>query len=159
MLSSQPVAEHGSSFSSPLLQGWKWCLVLFQHGEASCAAETIKCTGAKAVNAHPHASGLCHALSDSPSCQPPAGSSSSLLPWSCAQKLSEESTEGNKAEESSHFPRELRSRCYDPLVKCVSVTFVAPVRDFTVLSMTPTKLQSRISAGASYSCCLSHSVW
>lgn len=37
--------------------------MLFQHGEASCAVEKIKCLGRKGVDACPHASGLCPALS------------------------------------------------------------------------------------------------
>lgn len=99
--------------------------VLFQRGEASHAAKKMKCFGSQGVDASPRASGLCPALSTQlPSCQAPAGSGSGLLPSTCAQKLSEESTKGSKAEESFPFPGARRWRCQDPLAKYIPVTLL-----------------------------------
>lgn len=84
--------------------------MFFQRGEGSCAAEKIKCFGRKGVDTCSQVFVL-PSPSDLPRCQAAAGSGSSLLPSTCAQKLSEESTKRSKAEESSHFPGVLSSRC------------------------------------------------
>lgn len=67
---------------------------------------------------------------------------------------SEAKQEEHKAESSSLFPSVLKSRCQDPLVKYLSVSFCCSCQ----VLQCDTKSQSHVSAGDSCSYCLSHAV-